>query len=117
MAINQSFYLLSISLIDFNNFCTSCANQNGLRLFEIVKGSDTSRELRHRCKIDDLFLHELTIPEDKLAIVATSNDHSSIHDIDNLPERICVTLDGLAKISAIPYLEFTGGTSSQHDFV
>jgi hypothetical protein len=90
VTIDQSLNLLAISLVDFNDFCTFSTNQDSFRLLKIVKRAYTSREFRHRHEVNDLFLHELSVPEDEFAVISSSNDQTASINIDNLPHCLCV---------------------------
>jgi hypothetical protein len=90
VTINQSLNLLAVCLIDFNDFCTFSTDQDSFRLFKIVKRAYSSRELRHRHEVNNLLLHELSVPEDEFAVISSCNDETASINIDNLPHRLCV---------------------------
>ena len=93
VAVDECLNLLAAGLIDFDDLSAPGAHEDRLRLLEVVECAHACRELRHRSQIDDLLLCKLPIPEDQLAVIATSDDGGPVHDIDDLPERICVSLD------------------------
>ena len=117
MTIDQCLNLLAICLVDFNDFCTFSTDQDSFRLFKIVKRAYSSGELRHRHEVDDLLLHELSIPEDEFAVIPSSNDETASINIDNLPHRLCVCFNRLAEGPPLPYLQLSRGAASQHNLV
>jgi hypothetical protein len=117
VTIDQSLNLLTISLIDFNDFCTFSTDQDSFRLFKIVKRAYSSRELRHRHEVNDLFLHELSIPEDEFTVIPSSNNQTASINIDNLPHRLCVCFNRLTEGPSLPYLQLPSGAASQHNLV
>ena len=117
MTIDQCLNLLAIRLVYLNDFSSFGPNQDSFLLLKVVKRAHASRELGHRHQVNDLLLRELSIPEDKFTVVATSDDQGPIVDVDNLPHGLCVCYDRLAQGPASPDLQLACGATSQHNFI
>lgn len=100
----QRLHLLSICLINFDDFSPFGPYQYGFRLFQVVKRAHSCGKLGHGHQVNDLLLHKLSIPQDNLPVVATSNYHSTIVNIYNLPQCVSVSFDRLPQSPALPDL-------------
>ena len=103
VAIDVCLYLSSACRIDLNDLRTTGAGQQGLSRVKIIQRADTCRELRHGGEIYGLLGGECLVPHDHLAIVASSQDHGLVLNVDYLPESIGMLLDGLPDAPAVPH--------------
>ncbi len=94
--MNKCLDLLAIDLVDLNDLSALSSNQHGLGLLEVVERANAGGKAGHRSHVNDLLLHELSIPEDQLALVAAGDNQQAIVDGDNLPESLGVCLDRFA---------------------
>ncbi len=83
--MNKCLDLLAIDLVDLDDLSALSSNQHGLGLFEVVERANAGGKTGHRGHVNDLLLHELSIPEDQLALIAAGDNQRAIVDGDNLP--------------------------------